>query len=260
MNQDKVEYKRKKKVYEAYGARKFQKVVMKVERIKWSFIKKHFPNYLTHYEKYYNRKCQKALKKASNDKEREIIISNFRHHLLKARKEFNHNENCNYHLDTKRPTETINYLKWNKSVHEHGIATNMAVGLAASGFLIAGVGPVLAATLIGIQAVSAVINWQCINLQNYNICRLEYQREAFEKREAKRQQEAKEKYGDGMAVIEKAFNNTKEESNIPTPKEVVAEIKNEEQLRQVQKMMELVKQSYQQQITSTNTKKFGGRK
>lgn len=241
MRDKQVDYKKKMKLHEALGAKEFKKLVMKVEKVKWAVTKKFFPNYLTYYEKSRRKKLDKELANTNSPQKRKALENRYRYQVLAARREFNHEENVNYHMNLARPTEIIGYLKMNKNIHEHALARNIAIAIATTGFIISGIGVPIAMTMIILQSALAVKNWQCINLQDYNICRIERHKEALQRKEQRRQETNAKKYGETIGVLERAFDNTKEPSKIPTPNEVVDQVNNLEQLRQMQAWINSIK-------------------
>lgn len=253
MSNKEVDYKKKMKLHEVLGAKEFKKVVMKVEKVKWAITKKFFPGYLTRYEKLMRKRLDKELAKTSIEEQRKALENQYRYQILAARREFNHEENVNYHMNLARPTEIIGYLKMNKCIHEHALARNVVLAIAATGFIVSGVGVPIAMSMIALQSALAVKNWQCINLQDYNICRIELHKEALKRREKRRQELNAKKYGETSDVLERAFNNTKEPSRIPTPSEVVAQVDNLEQLRQMQAWLASIKNT---QVANDATAKF----
>ena len=251
MSNKQVDYKKKMKLYEAFGAKRFKKIVMKVEKLRWTITKKVFPNSLSNYEKNSRKILEKKLAKTTSEKEKTAIINYYRRQILIARREYNNEKNRNYHMNLKSPTEIIQYLKYNKSIHQNALIRNFVIALAATGFIVSGVGTGIAIGIIGIQALCGLKNWQCINLQNYNICRFEAHKEALESAEKRRQSRNEAKYGEASKVIQKAFDNTNEQSRIPTVSEVVSAIDNPEQLRQMKNWIESIKSTHIAEVNET---------
>ena len=244
---EKLEYQKKLKRYEKLGALKFQKVVFKVEDLKFKIIKKCFPNFITHYDKYCDRKKNSALKRAKTEEERKTIIENTKLAKMAMRKELNQEKNRNYHMDPKRPTEILKYLNWNKDVHTKGLIKNgilIPVLIAGTVLQIPG-----ALVLLVYELISAAINFECINIQNYNICRAERIIPILKKREEARIQKNIEEYGQAAEVIHKSIEQSE---SLPSFDEILANINNPEQLRQ---MRELFKREQEER---QNQKKLGG--
>ena len=118
---EREKYKKKQKLYKKLGAEKFQKVVFKVEDIKFKIIKKCFPNFIKWYDKYCDFQKKRALKHAKTEEEQKEIIRNIKFAKMAMRKELNTGKNRNYHIDSKKPTEIIEYLNWNKDIHIKGL-------------------------------------------------------------------------------------------------------------------------------------------
>ena len=87
---------KKLKYYEKLGALKFQKVVLKVEEIKFKTLKKFFPNFIVYFDKYCDIKKKFLLKKAKSKSEKKSIIQSVKITKLAMRKELN-TEKINYY-------------------------------------------------------------------------------------------------------------------------------------------------------------------
>ena len=204
----KGDYQKKIKQCEKLGALQFQKVVFKVEDIKFKVLKKIWPNFLVFYDKQCDKKKRKLLKKAQTNEQKKAVIDDIRKLKMAMRKEWHREQNRNYHMDMNKPTEMLYYLNWNKNIHKKGIIAN-AITI-----------PVLtAATIFGVpfalpflieEIVSAFINFQCINIQNYNIYRFKERQEMFEKMEARRMANNMKKHGEAAKVIGKVMEKTEE--------------------------------------------------
>ena len=72
-NLAKEELDRKIKIYEKLGALQFQKVVFKLEKIKFSIINKYFPNYIKFTDKILDFKARSRLRKAKTEDEKTKI-------------------------------------------------------------------------------------------------------------------------------------------------------------------------------------------
>ena len=103
------------RLYELLGARWFQKVVFKAEKIKFQLLKPFSKFIINSYEKKVNRKLKKLLNKEMDETKKKNKISYYQHEKLRLKKEFAYQKNRNYHLDFKDPMETLQYLKMNKN-------------------------------------------------------------------------------------------------------------------------------------------------
>ncbi|MBR6948594.1 MAG: hypothetical protein IKH54_00235 [Bacilli bacterium] len=231
-------YNKKIKTCEKLGAKQFQKFFFFIEDLKWKFLS-HREGYIKFGDKIINRKKNKLLKKAKTEKEKDDIISitTFQKSLL--RKEKNNNENINYHINPKRPSEFLAYLNWNKMVHEEGLKTNailiplLTAGIVASnslidsGSLLNTINGLLSTGLV-IEGFSTFINLECINVQNYNIYRLKKIEKRLQEKEKKIEKEEMKKYGKAYEKIEETMDKKKDLPNID---EIINNINDKEVLR-----------------------------
>lgn len=224
-NKSMLKSKIKLKIYELLGAKFFQKVVFKVEEIKYIILNKIFPNSHIFLEsimdKVYISK-QKNLHYEDPAARREHIKEK-----LKYRKELATSQNRNYHYNKDCPSECIEYLKSNRSIHIRGLRNNLITILLI--FLISCVlitiSPMLIITLYSLEVLSIIINFECINLQNYNLERLENERtlKVLKKRENERIEADIKKYRGCSKVVAARLMS---DISIPTTEEISSEIKN----------------------------------
>lgn len=233
---NKEDYTKKIKLCKRLGAERFQKIVFAVEKIKFKVIKKCFPNYLKNYEAYCDKRCKKDLKKARNEKEREAIITHYREQKLLNRKEINTEKNRNYHLDNIRPTDTMRYLEWNKKIHQKALIRDIVLLPVFTGLALTGL-EVFIPLIIG-NLLSSYINFHCVNLQNYNICRFKKHEATLNKMEKRKVAQRKESFSEAAEVIDQAVKETsKTTPEIPSIDEVIARVENKEQLIQFKNMI-----------------------
>lgn len=221
------------KICELLGAKQFQQVVFTLEKIKYQIIEKIFPDIMEWYDKYSEKNLKLKLAKCSEE-ERIKVINEYRIAKLSFKKELIYHENQNYHLDLENPTFFVNYLKFNRKIHIDGLKSNIVfIGLLILLMIIFN-GSLMWMVNLGLlyNIVSLLINFQCINLQNYNLCRLENVqiKELLQRREKKIKEEKIKKYGKGMAVIGKTFQET---TDIPTVDEILINIKTNEERKQL---------------------------
>ena len=150
------------------------------------------------------------------------------------RKEINQEKNRNYHLDENRPKETLSYLEWNKGVHKRGLIKNFAVIGALSAATVLGYNFIV--PLIVFESICALINFQCVNLQDYNICRYKIAEKSLVKYAERTKKKKIEQYSDAAELIYDSI--TKADEKIPTTDEIVANSKNKEQLYQLKAYLE----------------------
>ncbi len=152
-----------------------------------------------------------------------IVFQNF---LLK--KELVYKQNQNYHIDLDNPTFFVNYLKFNREIHMNGLIGNIVFLILIIIVKIIS-GEMLFTTIALIfDIISLLVNFECVNLQNYNLCRLENvkMKELLQKRETKIKEEKIKKYGEGMKVIGKTFKNT---DDVPSFNDILDNVKTDEE-------------------------------
>lgn len=151
---------------------------------------------------------------------------------MAMRKEFYQEKNANYHMDSKRPTSMKKYLEWNKKIHVRGLLGNL---LATPVLLIAlglGFGPAI--PLLVIEIASMGINFECINIQNYNLCRFKIAEESLKKQEERKRAKNIENYGEASKVIYKSIANNE---NLPSFSQIISEMTNKEQALQLRELI-----------------------
>jgi len=241
---NKKELDKKLKIYRFLGAEQFQKVVFAVEKIKFKILKNMFPNFIKHYDKFCDKRRDRELEKSNSEEFRKQIIKKYQFSKMAMRKEMNQEQNRNYHMDSKKPTEIYSYLEWNKSVHKRGLIKNAVVlPLSIIGII---TGFPFAFPILIYELFSTFINFECINIQNYNICRYKKVENALKRREEKEIQNSIENYGDAAEVIHKSMEETQD---LPTFEEIIANIKTPEQARQ---MRELILCAQQERAKQSN--------
>ncbi len=214
------------------GAVQFQKLVFAVEKIKFKVLKKLVPNYLKYFDKHVDKIAKKKLAAANSEEERQAIIYRAKMDKMQERREFYQEENRNYHMRRENPTQIIKYLEKNKEIHKNGIIRNAIFG----GLMIPGIifGSELALIFLILEAIGAVINFQCINLQNYNICRLTKIKDKMEKREQRIREREAEQYKDISMDIHAVVM---EKDEIPSIEEILACADTPEKLEQLKQLL-----------------------
>ena len=254
---ERKQYKQKIELYEKLGAVKFQKVVFAIERGKYRLLKKLFPNYMSFHNKISNFFLKRKLNRANSPEEYENILMKSKMDKMRARAEWNREKNRNYHMNGKTPTEIINYLKWNKDVHKRGLIKN---GIESSALIVLSiVGVPYLLPFLAAEAVSTFLNFQCVNLQNYNICRYKISEEIIKKKEERDRTRRIENYGEAEKVIAKAVVDKDKESGTIDIEEIIAGITTKEQLLQLMKFLRNEMNSRNNEIDINKTKvKIGG--
>lgn len=229
-----VDYKKKIELCEKLGANKFQKVVFKVEELKYKFIKTFIPHYIEWYDKLCDWQRKKSLKKATTPEERKQIIDHYRQQKLLMRKEFHREQNRNYHMDQNKPTEILHYLNWNKDIHMRGLIKN-AIAIpclaVAAGF---GLWPAVVLPFLALEIGASFINFQCVNIQNCNIYRYKMREETMKKLEERRTKRNVEQYAEAGAAVSRSMEKT---DDIPSLTQLIDSIQTKEELEQLRTLV-----------------------
>ena len=236
-NIEREEYKRKIKLYKNLGAEDFQKVVFAVERIKFKVLKKICPNFLKHYEKYCDKSRKKQLRKAHTEEEVRSINKYINFLILETRREYNNEQNRNYHMNPNDSEDILKYLNWNKSVHKEGLIKDLVlIPIVATGAVL--VTPWLT-PLLAYEIISAFINFECINIQNYNICRYKLVEDKIKQREERKVKKHIEEYGDVARVVSEKLETSEK---LPSMSEIIDSFTTKEQ---ADKFKEIIKKELQ---------------
>ena len=218
------------------GATDFQKLVFLVEKIKFKVLKTLVPNYIKYFDKHVDRITNKKLKYANSEEERQAILYKAKMDKMQERREFNQEKNRNYHMHRENPTLIIKYLEKNKEIHTNGIIRNAIFGaLMIPGVII---GSELALILFLLELISAGINFECINLQNYNIARLTKIADKMKIREERRKVKDAETYKDVAKEIHEAVM---EKDEIPSIDDILERVDTPEKLEQLKELLAKVK-------------------
>lgn len=185
-------YKRKKELHEKIGALGFREIVLKLERLKFKVMKKICPNFVVYYEKWCDFNTKRMIGKAKSSEEAELIELVNKMSKLKTKKEWNKEENRNYHIDNKYPTQIINYLNWNKAIHQKNLKNDVvAISLLSLGTYCSL--PLMLPLLI-VSCASTIIDLECINLQEHSIAEYEICKPLLIKKENKEILKRKNEY------------------------------------------------------------------
>lgn len=229
--------KEKKSYYKLLGAEYWQKVVFKAEEIKFNIIDL-FPWITKYYEKMCDKNFERSLRKQP-DSEKELKIF-YQTEKLKFRREINLKQNRNYHYDPNQPTAFLNYLHFNKNIHMRGMKKNVIL-LALLGIEVLFL-PLLPNFLVMIaiiqQLIELFVNFECVNLQNYNISRFEDERtkKLLEMKEEKKKKENIQNYANCSKNITASIC---ESQSIPTVYQVVESLQTNQEINEMIALTEL---------------------
>lgn len=242
-------YMEKAKMHENLGALPFREVVLKAEKIKYKVLKKICPNYIKYYDKWCNFKTRRKLKKANSPKEADLIDIDNRMSKLSIRKEYLTEQNRNYHMNENYPTQILEYLNWNKEVHQKGLLKDIIIIPILS--IATAFSVPLALPFLIIELGSAFINLQCINLQEHSIAEYESCKPILQKQAEKERKKRNTEYTDGKKLI---GNLTLNQQNIPTIEEIIKNIKTPQQAAQIRDWAKSIQQKQNRNDVKTMRK------
>ena len=227
-----VDYNKKIKTCEILGAKKFQKVVFGIESIKWKIVKRFFPNFIERIDKYIDKMKKERIKNAESQEEIDQIVRQATFSKMNIRKEFNKNSDINYHINTKCPTEFIEMLNFNKDIHKRNLIWNSIA--IPSGIVLSKIIFWIGMPIVIFETCRALINLQCINIQNYNIYRIKRIEKKLIERENKTEEKNIDELGSAYEVIGKKID---EKKDIVSLDEIVNSINSKEQLMQLKEII-----------------------
>jgi len=225
------DFKKEQEKCKRLGALKFKDFVLRLEEKKYSLVKRIFPSIISKYDKFFDFRKKQELKRAKTEQERQLIIKKYQQAKMMVRIQYNNNQNANYHISSLRPTQMYHYAKWNKRIHERGLKKDIAVTLGALGLSF--LNPITL-VIVPIELLSMFIDFECVNLQNYTISRMEEKKETIERMESRNITKEVQRHGEAAKVIGKAMTQTE---NIPEPEMVINSITSKEQLEQIKDML-----------------------
>ena len=225
----------KKKTYEKLGAVWFQKVVFKVEDIKFKLIDRVCPNIGNWYSNRCDKVANKLCSKSKDEKEKEQIRFKYNCKKMFFKRELVEKKNRNYHMTLSNANGFYRYLAWNKKIHMNGIIKNvicitgslMAMGITSG---------VLSSVALGYLIYNAIclgVNFECVNLQNYNMERFNEKKELLQKLEQRQKNSDAKNYS---KVGETIYNKLKESVEMPKQEEVISSISSLDELRQLRSL------------------------
>ena len=230
---EKIKYKKQIQLYKKFGAEHFQKIVFGVEKVKFKLLKTICPNFIKYFDKYADFKQKRILKNIKSPNTSAEVIEKFKFSKMAMRREFYQEKNINYHINNNNPTEIYEYLQWNKDVHKHAMIKNLiAIPIYITGIALGFTVP--ATILLSCELIGLGINFECINIQNYNICRYKLSEETLKKKRERRQKENIEKYGEAAELIR---SNVEKQEQLPSMAEIINNATSKEQLSQLRELL-----------------------
>ena len=153
----------------------------------------------------------RLINKTSDHVKQELIENNYKNELILFRKELKQEKNRNYHFDIDYTKNFKKYLLWNKDVHLKGIIRNLVILALSTGALILGEGVIsfiLKLVLTIINSIGLIINFECVNLQNYHLARFERVETKLEERKKNALLQKTQKYGNAINAINKQIEKS----------------------------------------------------
>ena len=192
------------------GAKEFQKLVYKLESIKYYLLKNQLSFLVPIVEKSMRTKRDRLIKNTNDPFKQKMIENNYKNELILFRKEMNREENRNYHFDVDYSKSFKDYLLWNKDVHFKGIIKNLIVIALSTTALILSSGFIFnfALTLAIINSLGLVVNFECVNLQNYHLARFEKVEGKLEEMKKQSLHKKSDKYGNAINAINKQIEKS----------------------------------------------------
>ncbi len=208
----------KLRLYKFLGAEFFQKVVFKVEKLKYNIMKR-IPNIEEKIDFLIDKQADLAI--WFNKDKREEYEEKRKFSKMRYRKELYSEKNNNYHCSMEYPIEFIRQLEFNKKIHMSGIKINIGSLLALFvGSFIFSISLPIMVLLTLYQVICLVVNFECVNLQNYNLERFNNERlqQKFKIKTVRSYQNNYKKYGHASDKIEKLV---KKSSTIPSVSDTI---------------------------------------
>jgi len=108
--------------------------------------------------------------------------------------------------------------------------------------------------LLVIELCSAFLNFECINIQNYNIYRYKKVESSMKKRVVRQYKNNIEKYGEASEVV---FNSLdKDNTKLPSVDEIVENITTKEQAVQMKELIDKMMNERKSPSSDKNTNQF----
>lgn len=178
-------------------------MVFKIEKLKYRFEHRFMPNSQIKYEKRLKREYEKKKIKCKTDKEREELRALFLTRLANSRKGWENSQNQNYHVMDFEQDFSI-YLNWNKDIHKKEMVKNIiGIGLCVP-FLFTSLDILVLISII-CNLTSLGINFECVNLQNYNLIRYGKIKDKMLNHNKKKRDDIISKYNLGIKTLDKAM-------------------------------------------------------
>ena len=292
--EERIDYDKKIELCKKLGADKFQKVVFKVEELKFKFIRRFIPRYIEHMDKLYDwigkkelESSKKSLKRYKRIKEDTIQrLSRTTSEEKKTRIKKRANRKLKRIKQSIIPAEVIKknvqsnkilmrkeyYLSQNRNYHmdldrptemlsylEYNKRVHMNGLKRNAVFLPIFTGLSIAFPIVtplaAYELASTFINFQCVNIQNCNIYRFKQKEKQLKKIEETRTRTNIRKYGKVSSIVSKELAKT--EDRLPTMDEIIASVGNDKEALAELRQLALSTMSKRNAINAKTRKKGG---
>ena len=261
--EERIDYDKKIELCKKLGADKFQKVVFKVEELKFKFIRRFIPRYIEHMDKLYDwigkkelessKKSLKRYKRIKKDTIQRLSRTTSEEKKIRIKKRANRKlkrikQKIIPAEEIKKKVQTNKilarkeyYLSKNRNYHmDLDRPTEMLAyldynkrvhmnGLKRNAVLLPiftglSVAFPIVTPLAAYELASTFINFQCVNIQNCNIYRFKQKEEKLKKIEETRAKINVRDYGKISSIVSEKLKE--KEDKVPTIDEIIERIRN----------------------------------
>lgn len=223
--------------YDKYSESK-KKLLRKTAEVKDRIrrkVKASNPKIIEFYDKYL--KVEDPLKGLEPEQKIKKIKEMAKFSKMFMRKEFIQEKNRNYHIDSKKPTEIYPYLEWNKKIHVRGIMKDILIIPLIT--IATCLGFPLATPLLIIELLSLGLNFECVNIQNYSMCRFKISEKVLRRQEEIETAKSIIEHGKANEIICKSIMKS---DDLPKFSEVAENFNELEQLKQMREKIRRIKE------------------
>lgn len=254
----KLSNQQKKKIYRMLGAEQFQKVVLFIEEIRYKIIEKFFPNIKNWYEAACDQRYLEQQKR-KNKRKNQKSLYDYQMTKLAFRKELAYKQNRNYHYNPNYPTKFIEYLEKNKRIHQISLLKNsiFLILLGVSSPILSSISPIIFSLLVAICSLGIIKDFECINLQNYNLCRFQEEKIKIRMQELE-EMKKRENLEKLSKVIEPISTIIEKQIEIPSMEQVIQQVETKEQKQQLISYAKWQLENLREVKEKPKQKKIGG--
>ncbi len=178
-------FRKKAKLHEKLGAKKFEKFIIAFDKAKFRFLKNVIgeERFLKWYDWKETFKTKLRLRKTEKEDERQELLYNLERNKIAVRKALKEEKSPNYFLGVDNRVENFGgHILLNKRIHQRSLALNGIILSTCVGLGLLGA-PIVPITLLGAYQIPAAFkNMQCINAQEYVLSRMNANQKAILRR------------------------------------------------------------------------------